>query len=288
MPGAFGAADPLFLLLAALAAEAYLGSFEWGLGGLSWPRRRFAELLRALQRRLDRPQRGRAALTLRGGLLAGAVLLAALAGGQALALFTRHYPFAWALELLLLFGALRLRRSHRQAERVQEALERGDAQAARAALALLAAADLPPQRVEALPPQALAATTAAALERRLADGGLAPSLWFVLLGLPGLLAWVAVQRARLVLAGPALAGGGAVGSEAFGRPPASLYRLLRWPAERLGEALHGLAARLRADAPPAVPGELLEGALARHRLASLLLAVGVLLLIVLRLLLRSA
>lgn len=282
MPGAFGAADPLFLLLAALAAEAYLGGFGWGFGSWSWPRRRFAELLRGLQQRLDRPDLGERALAWRGGLLAAAVLLAALGAGQALALFTRHYPFAWALELLLLFGALRLRRNHRQAELLRQALARADAQGARAGLARLAAAELSPQRVERLPAEALPVTAATALERRFVDGAAAPALWFVLLGLPGLLGWMAIERAGLTLSGPALAL-----PDPFGRPARRLLEILRWPAARLTDLLFALVERLQPTPPAKAPVELLVAAQRRHALSGLLLAAILGLLIVLRLLIRQ-
>ncbi|SME92466.1 adenosylcobinamide-phosphate synthase [Tistlia consotensis] len=289
MPGAYGAVDPLFLLLAALAAEAYLGGLDWGFGGWSWPRRRFAELLRTLQQRLDRPERGPAALRIRGLLVAGLVLVGALVLGELVGLFTRNYPFAWAIELALLFGALRLRRSHRQGEQVLAALGRGSVQAARGALARLGAADLAPQAVEALPRQGLAVTAQTLLERRFADAAVAPAFWFVLLGLPGLFAWVAMQRACLVLGGPGLAGGRLAGaaSAAFGRPTALLFAALRWAPARLAELLLAAARRLRRAPPPDGPLEVLAGALSRHALAGLLLAGGLVLLIVLRLLLRG-
>ncbi|MEX2631656.1 MAG: cobalamin biosynthesis protein [Tistlia sp.] len=287
MPGAYGAADPLLLLLAALAAEAYLGGLDWGLKGWSWPWRRFAELLRALEQRLDRPERGAVTLAWRGALVAALVLAGALAAGALLGLFTRHYPFAWALELLLLFGALGLRRSHRRARSVLAALERDGGAAAREALVRLGAAELAPQAVEALPRQGLAVTAVTLLERRFADGAVAPALWFGLLGLPGLFAWAAVQRACLVLSGPSVAAARGPVSGAFGRPLARIQRLLRWPAARLADLLLALAGSLRSHRRPAAPLDALAAALDRHVLAGLLLGGSLVLLVVARLLLRG-
>lgn len=284
MPGAYGAVDPLLLLLAALAAEAWLGGFDLGgLRGWTAPRRRYAELLRGLQRRLDRPQRGARALRVRGLLVAGLLLIGALAAGLLVGLFTRHYPFAWALELLLLVGALRLRRSHRLGRLVLVALDHGNAQAARDALGRLAAVDLAPAAVEALPASGLAVTAAGMLERRLADAAVAPAAWFALLGLPGLFAWVAVQRAALLLAGPRVAGPPA---SPFGRPAAALLAALRWPPARLAEALLAVARRVAGRAPDG-PQAALALALERHALAGLLLAGLLVLLVAARLLLRG-
>lgn len=287
LPGAYGAVDPLFLLLAALTAEAYLGALDWGGAGWSWPKHRFDELLRSLARRLDRPERSRGALARRGALAAVLVLAVALAAGVLLGLFTRHYPFAWALELLLLVAALRLRRSHRLGRAVLSALERGDADAARAALARLGARDIAPEAIQGLPRQGLAVTARTLLERRLADGAVAPALWFGLLGLPGLFAWSATQRAALVLNGLPVGASPSAASAVFAGPSARLAAALRWPAARLGGMLLALAGRLRSGRPPATPLDALAAALDRHALAGLLIFAAVVLPIVARLLLRA-
>jgi adenosylcobinamide-phosphate synthase len=215
------------------------------------------------------------------------VLAAALAAGVLLGLFTRHYPFAWALELLLLVASIRLRRSHRLGRAVLSALERGDGQAARDALARLGARDLAPEAIQALPRQGLAVTARTLLERRLADGAVAPALWFGLLGLPGLVVWAASQRAALVLNGPPAAASPGLSTRAFGRPAALVAAVLRWPGARLATLLLALAGRLRSGRPPATPLDALAAALDRHALAGLLLAAAVVLPIVARLLLRA-
>src|SRR5690625_7583389 len=74
MPGTFGYADPLFLLIAALALEAYLGRGNW-LGSLSrGPRRWVARLARTLEQRLNRPERGAAERRRRGWSVAIALV----------------------------------------------------------------------------------------------------------------------------------------------------------------------------------------------------------------------
>ncbi len=293
MPGAFGAADPLFLLLAALAAEAYFGGVAWsrrtgsGAGLWPWPRRRFVELLRGLQARLDRPGRSAKALTVRGACLAGLTLAAALAAGALLGLFTRHYPFAWAVELLLLFAALRLRRSHRSAQLILADLEREAPEAARERLARLAAPDLSPGLLERLPRAGLAVTALTALERRFVDAAVAPALWFALLGLPGLLGWMAAQRTALTLDGPAVAEPGALGSRAFGRPAGLLLAALRWPPRQAAALLLLVVRRLRSAGPPVSPERALAESLDRVLFAGLLLGLLVAGAIVARLLLRQ-
>lgn len=285
MPGAYGAVDPLFLLLAAFALEAYLGGFDWRLRSWNWPRRRFAELIRGLQQRLDRPMRGAGALRRRGVLVAGLVLIAGVVAGGLLGLFTRHYPFAWALELLLLFAALRLRRNHQLGRRVLAALEREETQATRSWLSRLGAADLAFQTVESLPREGLAVTAATSLERRFADSAVAPAFWFTVLGLPGLFAWVAVQRARLTLAGPTGVSGGGSGSAEFVRASVLLFATLRWPPARVAEGLLFVARRLRGASAPRDPLDTLASALDRYLTGGLLLVVAVVILIAVRALL---
>jgi len=270
MPGAYGHADPLFLLLAALAVEAYLGRLGWFSRLLAGPRAAAVRLARALEQRLNRPQRGLAERRRRGWIAALALLLAAAAAGWLLALFTRFYPFAWALELALLIVLLRQRRSWQEAATVAAALGRGDRQGARGALLRLAAGDLEAREVERLPAEALAPAAVTALGRRLGDGLVAPVFWYVLAGPGGL----ALQQASLLLA--RLYGGAALHDPAR-EPPAGpfalgalrLARLLQWLPARLAALLlvgaaalaPGLAARDALSGPGLRPETVLAGAL---------------------------
>ena len=101
-PGAYGAADPLFLLLIALAIEAYLGDRPLRLGWMPNPRAAFARLVGALSRRLDRPERGARNLRIRGAVVTLALAVATLAFAWPVQWLTRHYPLAWVFEVALL------------------------------------------------------------------------------------------------------------------------------------------------------------------------------------------
>lgn len=259
MPGAYGHADPLFLLLAALAVEAYLGRLGWFARALAGPRGAAVRLARRLERRLNRPQRGLAERRRRGWIAALALLLAAAAAGWLLALFTRFYPFAWALELALLILLLRQRRSWQEAAAVAAALGRGDLQGARAATLRLAAGDLDPREAERLPAEALVDRAVAALGRRAGDGLVAPVFWYVLAGPGGL----ALQQAALLLG--RLYGGAALYDRAAAAPTGPfaagalrLARLLQWLPERI-------AALLFAGAAGLAPGLAARDALAAAR-----------------------
>ena len=233
MPGTFGYADPLFLLIAALALEAYLGRGNW-LGSLSrGPRRWVARLARTLEQRLNRPERGAAERRRRGWIVAIALVLLGGLAGWLLALFTRFYPFAWPLELLLLLLVVRQRSTWGQGIAVVAALEHDKLPAARVALARLTAGDLDPFLAEQLPPAAGAALAVRAVARRLNDGLVGPVFWYVMLGPGGLL----VQQMSLLLA--RLYGGVALHDREqeapagiFGQGAIRLYRFLAWaPAQ---------------------------------------------------------
>jgi len=245
MPGAYGHADPLFMLLAALAVEAYLGRLGWFARALAGPRGAAVRLARRLEQRLNRPQRGLAERRRRGWIAALALLLAAAAAGWLLALVTRFYPFAWALELALLILLLRQRRSWQEAAAVVAALGRGGLQGGRTALLRLAAGDLDAREIERLPAATLAPAAVTALARRLGDGLVAPVFWYVLAGPGGL----ALQQAALLLG--RLYGGSALhdpGREAPAGPFAAgalrLARLLQWLPDRIAALLLAAAAGL--------------------------------------------
>jgi adenosylcobinamide-phosphate synthase len=256
MPGAYGAADPLFLLLAALALEAYLGNFRWSQALVAWPLRGYLRLARRFEQKLNRCQRGHRALLIRGLVVTLLLLGLAWALGYLWSLVTRHYPYAWGLELFFLVGALRQRRTWRQFESFRLSLGAGSPHAARSTLEQLATGDLSARDVDRLPRSLLAPAGLAALSRRFADSLVAPIFWFVLLGLPGL----ALQLGLRALVG--LYGG--VTSPDSRRPPRAgdfalpalmLERALGWLPNRLAGLLLATAAVF---VPGAAPSEALK------------------------------
>jgi adenosylcobinamide-phosphate synthase len=258
LPGAFGAADPLILLLLAMAVEGYLGGMR--LDGLLRPARaRLVGVARRLQAKLDRPQRGRRTRVVRGWIVAVALLLPPLALGLAVEPVTRTLPFAVLLELPLVAALVRQRGAWQAAAGVRDALLAGSRQQAEAALARLD----PPQAVGSGLP--LVARTAEALGARFADAAVAPAMAYLLLGLPGLLAAAALRLLARLYGddGP------------FGAGARVLQDILFWPARRLAALLLGLAgvfqpdgegrAALAAALSGAAPGRVLRLASERAR-----------------------
>ncbi|MFQ5774798.1 MAG: cobalamin biosynthesis protein [Kiloniellaceae bacterium] len=253
-PGAYGAADPLFLLLIALAVEAYLGDRPLRLRWMPNPRRAVAAAVLELDRRLDRPERGARALRTRGAVVAAALALGALGLGWLAALVTRHYPFAWVAELFLLILLVEQRGTWRHAAALGEALRAGSLVRAREALRPLVVERLGPGELDALGAAALVEAALSALGRRFAARLAGPVFWYVLLGLPGLF----LQQAVLVMAVTLGAGAGP-----FGEAARTLARAVAFvPGYLSGLVLAAAAAFVPGGRPAAAAPGALAGRLA--------------------------
>jgi adenosylcobinamide-phosphate synthase len=139
----------------------------------------------ALERRA--PARGPAQLAF-GALLVG--VPAALGAG--LGIFVERLPVLWRvpLSVSLLKAALSLRELLAAGQRMERALEAGDLGAARSA-----ARDLVSRPAAGLDAPALASAAIESLAENLADSYVAPLLFFRAFGLPGALAYRAVNTA---------------------------------------------------------------------------------------------
>ena len=262
-PGSFGFADPLFLLLIALAVEAYLGSRTLLAGRVPHPRAFLSRLVGALERRLNRAARGASVLRVRGFLVACGTLLGAAAAGGLLMAVTRFYPFAWVIEVLLLVILIGQRESWQRARGVESALAGGSLVRAREALRLLAMGRLAESRLERLDVQAIRAATVPALADRYAEGVVAPVFWYLLLGLPGIFVQQAVNVAAMRLG----RGRSASDSGVFARPLVSLDRVLTFVPDRLAGLLLAAAALFLPAARPGPAFRRLPGSLAWPRAA---------------------
>ncbi|MGF1610605.1 MAG: cobalamin biosynthesis protein [Kiloniellales bacterium] len=230
-PGAYGSADPLFLLLIALAVEAYVGDRRvlgrWGQA----PRRGLAALLRALEQRLDRPERSRRARLLRGWTAMLFVLLLAVVAGLALTLFRRHYPFGWVVELLLLVTLLAQRSTWVRGQAVLQALESGSLELARAALPPLTARTYATLDLARLDRRGILLAALGGIAGRAAGGLVAPTFWYVAFGLPGLFLQQALHIAAAGHAATAAPADEEAG--AYGRAAVACNRVVAYLPDRL-------------------------------------------------------
>ncbi|MHA1600917.1 MAG: cobalamin biosynthesis protein [Alphaproteobacteria bacterium] len=232
-PGVYSSAEPLFLLFMALAIEAYLGGLSVRGSWLPQPRRAFARLVRGVERRLNRPERSVTDRRRRGivavvGLAVLALVIGALAG-----LLSRYYPFAWVIELLFLPLILSQRGTWRRGAAVADALKDGSLIRAREELRPLVRERIEAARLDGLDAAGIIEVTIAGIALRFTALLVGPVLWYVLLGLPGLLLQQATYVMDLALGGRA---------EAFGRAAERMNGLVSAPSRALAALLLAVSA----------------------------------------------
>jgi adenosylcobinamide-phosphate synthase len=197
-------------------------------------------LIDALDRRLNDPSMPEARRRFNGGLALGTVIAASSAAavwieGLALSLL----PGLLAL-LVLMFVASTLvagQSLYQHVTAVADALEAGGVEAGREAVAKIVGRD-----TADLDEAGIARATIESLAENFSDGVVAPSIWGLLLGLPGMAAYKATNTADSMI------GHRTERHAAFGWAAAKLDDLLNLPASRLSALYLALAAGVRGDA----------------------------------------
>lgn len=243
--GAYGANDPLFLLLAALAIEAYAGDIIARLPKVPHPRAVVARLAGRMEKRLNRPQRGSRALLVRGLIVGLVIPMLAALFGWLLALITRPYPYAWVIELFLLIALLGQRTTLNRLKAVAVELRHGSAERMRDSLRALAGERLDPLQLEQLDVRGCAVAALDGAARRAVAAVFAPVFWYVLLGLPGICLQQAARTVATVLATGNRPGGGGIDYARegdFALVALRLDRALEWLPDKLAGGLFAVAA----------------------------------------------
>jgi adenosylcobinamide-phosphate synthase len=183
------AATLLPALLLALALDALIGDPAWLQRRLPHPVALIGAAITRLERRwLDLGQPA-AILRRRGLMLALAVVLASALVGLCLQWLCLQIPFGWLVLGLLLSSLVAQRGLYEHVAAVAAGLRKGLAQG-RAAVAHIVGRD--PEQLDA-PAVARAAIESTA--ENFGDGVVAPLFWGALLGLPGMLAYKAINTA---------------------------------------------------------------------------------------------
>jgi len=228
----------LWLLAAAFVLDALVGDPDWLWRRLPHPVVLFGLLIGWLDRRLnreaDRPGRRRAM-----GVAATLAIVAVSAGaGAALEWTLLLIPYG-EIGIVVIAAMLLAQNSLvRHVARVGRALGAMGLEAGRQAVSAIVGRD--PERLDK------AGVARAAIEsgaENFSDGVVAPALWFGLLGLPGLLAYKAINTADSMI------GHRTPRHEAFGWAAARLDDFVNLPASRLSAVLISLAAPLAGGRP---------------------------------------
>ena len=229
-----GQAAP-FILLAALALDALIGDPRW----LPHPVRLMGWLTGLLDRALNRERNGDGARMLLGGLAVVLVTGASAAAGWAIAHHAAMLAWGWLAELALVATLLAQRTMADHMVRVARALD-GGVEPARAELRHIVG-----REVHALDQHAIARAAIESGAENYSDGVVAPAFWYLLLGLPGLLAYKAINTMDSMI------GHRSPRHHAFGRAAARIDDAVNWVPARIAGGLVALTAFV---VPGAAPG----------------------------------
>ena len=222
------------VLLSALALDALIGDPRW----LPHPIRLMGWLTGLLDRTLNRERHG---AVIRVAFGAVAVLLVAgvsAAAGWLIADQASALGWGWLAELALVTMLLAQRTMADHMVRVARALDAG-ADPARAKLRHIVGRD-----VRALDEHGIARAAIESGAENYSDGVVAPAFWYLLLGLPGLLAYKAINTMDSMI------GHRSPRHHAFGRAAARIDDAVNWVPARIAGGLIALAALFLPGAAP--------------------------------------
>lgn len=215
-------AEPLGL--AALALDAAFGWPDRLYRRVGHPVGGFARLIAACERRWNGPERPPATRRLLGLVTMLLLVTAAVAAGLALEVLARTLGgrWWWAVAAPLAWPGLAQHSLHAHVQPVAGALAAGELAAARTAVARIVGRD-----VAALDEAGIARAGIESLAESFCDGVVAPLFWLLLLGLPGLWAYKAINTADSLIGH---------------REPR--WRAFGWAAARMDDGANWLPARL--------------------------------------------
>lgn len=248
-----GAFDPFLLLLTALVLDAYLGEMPFLFRFVPHPVVVIGRIIGWFEQRLNKPGRGDRARRVRGVLVLAVMVAGAVAVGGVVQAIAAWLPYGWALELFLLVTLVAQRSLYDHVAAVAKGLETGGLAGGRAAVAMIVGRD----------PKALdgAGVSRAAIEscaENFSDGIVAPVFWYVLFGLPGMLAYKVVNTLDSMI------GHKTDRYRAFGWASARFDDLLNLIPARLSGLLVAAAAPIAGGSPLAALAAMLRDA-RKHR-----------------------
>ncbi|MDA0704682.1 MAG: adenosylcobinamide-phosphate synthase CbiB [Proteobacteria bacterium] len=183
-----GGPGPLLILVTALVLDGLLPPVPGPFRYLPHPVRVLGGVVGFLDRKLNRANRSETSRMVRGALAATVTVSLAGGFGWLIAWAAGGLPFGWIWELLLVTSLLAQRSLFDHARAVLRPLQAGDLAGARAAVAHLVGRD-----PESLDRHGVARATVESLAENFSDGVLAPAFWYLVLGLPGLCAYKAMN-----------------------------------------------------------------------------------------------
>lgn len=221
----------LFILVMALVIDAAVGEPRWLWSRWPHPVVVLGRIIGRLDRTLNDDRLPEISRRRRGVIAVAALVLGALIAGSLVQGLLELLPFGWLLTAAVASVLIAQRSLYEHVLAVQKPLAAGDLSGARRAVSMIVGRD--PARLDA-PGVARAAIESTA--ENASDGVVAPAFWFAVLGLPGLLAYKAINTADSMI------GHRSSRHEAFGWAAARLDDLVNIVPARLSGALFALAA----------------------------------------------
>ncbi|NQU69431.1 MAG: cobalamin biosynthesis protein [Rhodospirillales bacterium] len=184
LPGA----EALTIILLALVGDGIIAGLPGFRHVLASPIAGMAALSRWFDGRLNRPQRSASNRKFRGAIAALLMLGLGFGIGNGLEELVSRVPRGWMWEVLLATTMLTQRRGMDTSRNIRKALDRNEPDAARSLLGREVSYDTSHEDAHGL---ARGAIETCAI--RFCDGAVAPVFWYVVLGLPGLIAFRAIN-----------------------------------------------------------------------------------------------
>lgn len=238
--------DPLALLLIALAIEAVIGEARVLFRAVPHPVAALENLIAILERKLNRQHRSPADRALRGVVVTVILIALGVALGWAMAGLSRAHAWGSLPELAVLVLAVSQRGPYDAARAVGGHLRRDQLEPARSRVAAMMAGGAGATDTAAgFDTHAVARAAIENAALGFCTGVVAPVFWYVLLGLPGIIAYTTVGALARVI------GRDAPAQRAFGFTAARLARVLDLIPARLAGLFVVLAAAFVPTASPA-------------------------------------
>ncbi len=233
LDGSEGTIDPLLILLLALALEACVGEASFLFQSKLHPVRIVGGLIGGLDRGLNRERRAAATRMVFGAAAVALVVGLAVAVGWAVMWLTARFVLGWIVELFLVVTLLTQRGLYDHVHAVAVALKNEGVDGGRRAVAHIVGRD-----VKQLDGHGVARAAIESCAENFSDAVVAPVFWYVLFGLPGLLAYKSINTLDSMI------GYRTPRHQAFGMAAARLDDVLNFVPARLAGVFLVIAAKL--------------------------------------------
>ncbi len=229
--GGLASPETLLLLLLALAIDVAVGDMPALFRVIPHPVRLTGKLIEALERRLNRERRSETTRKVRGLVVVLVLGSLAAAAGWLIAALSRAHPYGWILELFFVALLIAQRGLFDHVRAVAVALRDEGLEAAKAAVRHIVGRDL-----DHLDGHGVARAAIESCAENFSDAVVAPAFWYILLGLPGLMLYKAVNTMDSMI------GHRSKRYRAFGMAAARFDDLLNLIPARLSGVIVSLAA----------------------------------------------